>query len=147
FGAMALVGAWLTTTWSAWLWSHARLLQYLQLPWRALVIPGLFMPLLAIFVLERVGKIWAVALVAVLVAINLPHTEPKRYLTYDDEYYSPASLAAKGINTTTFDEFAPRWVDQRPPYDPRPLVGLTGPLEVQVISRRTVRHEYLVKAP
>ena len=119
---------------------HVRPLQYLQLPWRALVIPGLFLPLLAVFALERVGYCWALALVAVLVAINLPHTEPRRYLTYDEEYYSPESLASKGINTTTFEEFEPRWVERRPPYDPRPLVGLSGPLEVTTISSRSASH-------
>ena len=86
------------------------------------------------------------ALLAVLVAINLPHTEPKGHLTFDDEYYYPESLATKGINTTTHEEFEPRWSNQRPPYYAKPLVGLSGPIEATEISRRTARQEFSVKA-
>src|SRR3989442_4468005 len=77
FGAIALGGAWLTTHWSIWLWPHIRLLQYVQFPWRALSVPGLFLSLLAVFALERLGNRWAAVVLTVLVAINLAHTEPK----------------------------------------------------------------------
>jgi hypothetical protein len=147
FAFCAVAGAFLTTNWATWFWSHLALLRYTQLPWRALLLPGLFLPLLAIFALQRLGPRWSAALLIVLVAINLPHTEPKGYLTFDDEYYYPESLATKGINTTTHEEFEPRWTDVRPPYSPNALVGLSGPIEVTQISRRTARQDFSVKAP
>ena len=147
FAFCAVAGALLTTYWASWFWSHLVLLQYMQFPWRALLLPGLFLPLLAIFALERLGPRWSAAVLIVLVAINLPHTEPQGYLTYDDEYYYPESLAMKGINTTTQEEFEPRWTDERPPYYARPLVGLSGPIEVTSVSSRTARREYSVRAP
>ncbi|HEV3113828.1 MAG TPA: hypothetical protein VGY99_25350 [Candidatus Binataceae bacterium] len=61
-----------------------------------------------------------VALLA-LVVINISHTEPKQYLTFDDEYFYPESIAVNGINTTTREEYEPRWVVERPAYSPRPL--------------------------
>jgi hypothetical protein len=147
FGFIALAGAMLTTYWTSWFWSHNHLLQLLQFPWRALMIPGLLLPLLAIFALQRAGSRWTVVLVTLLIAINLRHTEPSGYLTYDDEYYYPKSLAALGINVTTGEAFEPRWSDLRPPYTPNALVGRSGPIEVTEISCRTARREYSVKAP
>ncbi len=147
FGVIAAAGALLTTYWTSWLWSQIHLLQLLQFPWRALMIPGLLLPLLAIFALKRAGFRWTVVLVALLAAINLPHTEPSGYLTYDDEYYYPKSLATLGINVTTGEAFEPRWSDARPPYSPNPLIGRSGPIEVTEISRRTARQEFRVNAP
>jgi Bacterial membrane protein YfhO len=146
FALCAVAGAFLTTYWASWFWSHSKLLQYIPLPWRALLLPGLFLSLLTIFALERLGPRWSAALLIVLVAINLPHTEPQGYLTYDDEYYSPESLATKGINTATHEAFEPRWTDVRPPYYAKPLVGLSGPIEVTSISNRTARRKYSVRA-
>src|ERR1035438_6558230 len=72
FAFCAVAGALLTTYWASWFWSHLVLLQYMQFPWRALLLPGLFLPLLAIFALERLGPRWSAAVLIVLVAINLP---------------------------------------------------------------------------
>jgi hypothetical protein len=146
FGCAALVGAWLATDWAWPAWSGVHALRYLHLPWRTLFLPGLFLSLLAVFAFERAGPRWTLTLVAVLVVLNLPHTEAKGFITFDDEYYAPQSLAAKGLNTTTREEYEPRWVEQRPPYDTRPLVGLTVPVEVTKISRRAAREEYLIRA-
>lgn len=48
--------------------------------------------------------------------MNISHTEPKRYLIYDEEFYYPASIAQRGLNTTTHEEYEPRWVNQRLQY-------------------------------
>jgi len=144
--AVALLGAWLATSWSAPLWSRVETLQYLAYPWRALLLPGLCLPLLAVPAFERLGRKVAVAAAAVLVAFNLPHTEPKGYLTFDDEYYAPASIAQKGISTTTREEYTPRWVEQRLPYSPVRLRGLDAPLDVLHETIRSARQEYDVRA-
>ncbi len=146
FGAAAVAGAWLSTDWAWFVWSRLEALQYLAYPWRALLLPGLFLPLLTIFAFERVGPRWTLALVAMLVVTNLPHTEAKGFLTFDDEYYDPPSIAAKGLNTSTREEYEPRWVEQRPPYDPRRIVGLEAPLAVTEISRRAAREELSIRA-
>src|SRR5262249_27019509 len=88
----------------------------------------------------------ALAVAALLVAVNLPHSEPKGYLTFDDEYYAPDSIAQKGINTTTREEYEPRWVDTRPPHWTARLVGLDGAVAVQSLSVRTHRQEYRVRS-
>jgi hypothetical protein len=141
--AVAVLGAWLATSWSAPLWSRVETLQYLAYPWRALLLPGLCLPLLALPAFERLGPRKTVAATALLVAFNLPHTEPKGYLTFDDEYYAPASIAEKGINTTTREEYTPRWVERRPPWSPARLRGV----EVRRESLRSARQEFEVQAP
>jgi hypothetical protein len=121
FAVVALTGAWLATEWSSPVWAHVRTLQYMAYPWRTLFLPALAMPLLALYAFEWLGaRATAVALL-ILVAINLGHTEPKRYLSFDDEYFCPQSIARNGINTTTREEYEPRWVAQRPPYSMRAM--------------------------
>jgi hypothetical protein len=146
FAAAATAAAWLSTVWASTIWEHAPLLQYMAFPWRALVLPGLLLPLLALFAFERVGPKWTVALALGLVLFNLPHTEPHGYLTFDDEYYAPQSIASKGLTTTTREEYAPRDVDVPLVYDARGLFGVSAPLDVREISRSSTRQEFLVSA-
>ena len=144
--AVAVAGCWLATTLSAPLWARLETLQYLAYPWRALLLPALCLPLVAVPFLDRLPRRWLTAAAAVLVLLSLPHTEPKGYLTFDDEYYAPASIAEKGINTTTREEYEPRWVGTRPPFTVGKLVGLEAPLTVVSQELRTARQEFLVRA-
>jgi len=146
FAVAALAGAWLSTFWASTIWDHVQLLQFMVYPWRSLVLPGLLLSLLALFAFERMGPKWRVAAVLAVVLFNLPHTEPQGYLTFDDEYYAPQSIATKGINTTTREEYEPRDVQRRPPYDPRGLFGVDSAVNVEEISRSSSRQEFLVRA-
>ncbi len=69
-----------------------------------------------------------------LVLINISHTEPKGYLRFDDEYFYPDSIAHNGLNTTTREEYEPRWVGERPAYTPLALWGEDS--QVKVSARR-----------
>jgi hypothetical protein len=144
---IAAGGAWLATDWASPVWSNVVTLQHLAYPWRALLLPGLCLPLLAIPAFERLGPRRTLAAMAVLVLGNLGHTEPKGYLTFDDEYYAPASIAQKGINTTTREEYEPRWVDRRPPWSPARLVGTNGPVEVRQEEVESARQRFTLVAP
>jgi hypothetical protein len=121
-------------------------LQYFAYPWRALLLPGLFLPLLTVPAFERLGRWPRVAAVAALLAWNLPHTEPKGYLVFDDEFYEPRSIAEKGLNTSTREEYEPRWVEQRPPHSGKRLVGRGLPVEARAVSLGGTRQEWEVRA-
>jgi len=146
FGGAAILGAWLSTAWAAPVWSRFETLQYLAYPWRTLALPALFLPLLAVFAFEKIGPRWTAALVGMLVVANLSHTEPKDYLTFDDEYYDARSIATKGLNTTTREEYEPRWVVERPPYSASSILGPAAPVKAIEICRSAARQEFLVSA-
>jgi hypothetical protein len=103
-----------------------------------LFLPALMMPLLALYAFERLGpQVTALVLLA-LVILNISHTEPKRYLTFDDEYFYPHSIARNGLNTTTREEYEPRWVRERPAYSP---VTLWGADSAVTLTPRTATSE------
>ena len=147
FAAAAAAGAWLSTEWAAPIWTHVEALQYLAYPWRALILPGLFLPLLAVFAFDAVGPRTRATFAVVLLLVNLPHTEPQGFLQFDDEFYAPRSIASRGLNTTTMEEYEPSWVVTRPAYDARGLFGVTGPLDVAEVLRGAARQEYSVRSP
>jgi hypothetical protein len=121
---------WLATARAAPVWGRVETLQHLAYPWRCLFLPALLLPLLAVPALARLPRAGLVAVIAAVLVLNLPHTEPRGYLTFDDEYYAPASIATRGLTTATREEYEPRWVGARPPFAEAPLVGLTAPVEV-----------------
>jgi hypothetical protein len=143
--ATALGGALLATNWTNVIWANVHILQYFY-PWRALLLPAVTLPILAMFALARMPSRWAYAAVAAAVLVNLAHTEPREYLTFDDEYYAPHSIAARGLNTTTYEEYEPRWVTARPPFYPEAYRGLNAPIGVRVISNSAARHEHVLNA-
>src|SRR2546430_1223915 len=108
--------------------------------------PALFLPLLSLYAFERLGPRARTATLTLLVILNLPRTQPKGFLTFDDEYYSPSSIAQRGINTTTREEYEPRWVEVRPPYTSQKLRGVDAPLVVREVSLTTARQEFMVRA-
>lgn len=137
FAICALGGMFLATNLSGFLWERIPPLQYLAYPWRALCLPGLFLPLLALPALAALRPRWRKAVVACLILINLPHTEPHGYLTYDEEFYAPESIAQRGLATTTREEYRPRWVKETPGYTDHRLSGVDGPIRVQLLEHRT----------
>jgi hypothetical protein len=145
FAGAAIIGAWLATSWSAPVWSQLEVLQHLAYPWRTLLLPAIFLPLLAVPALEWFHPRVRLGAVVALVALNLAHTAPRRFLVFDDEYYAPDAIAARGINTTTREEYEPRWVSTRPPHTPERLSGQPS-VSVQPVSVRSARQEFLVSA-
>jgi hypothetical protein len=145
--AIAVGGAWLATDWSAPLWSRVETLQYLAYPWRALLLPALALPLLAVRAFDSFAESLRMATLGALVVSNLMHTEPKGYVTFDDEYYAPRAIAEKGINTTTREEYEPRWVGVRPPYTRQGLASRDAAIEVREVWNGAARREFRVRVP
>jgi hypothetical protein len=110
-----------------------------------LFLPALFIPLLALYAFERIGAKATIAVVSLMVLLNLTHTQPKGYLTYDDEYYYPASIAQKGLNTTTREENEPRWVHTRF-WPTRAALIAPNSLSASSLSWTSTRHVSLVNA-
>jgi hypothetical protein len=147
FGAVALIGAWLSTTSSSFVWERVNALQYLAYPWRALMLPGLFLPLLCHWAFQPLGRRAQLIAIAVIVFANITHTEPKGYLTFDEEYYAPASIARKGVRTTTREEYAPRDAKVRLNFTETKIGEPTGRLVVLSQHLESVQQEFRVRAP
>jgi hypothetical protein len=142
--AASLLGIFIASALSTFVWERVTLLQYFVLPWRALALPTVFLPLLAAFALDALPERAAAAAIAAVVLLGLPHTEPKGYLRYDEEFYEPERIAANGINTSTLEEYEPKWVGQRPPHATAPLAAPSG---IGVLERleKTARRTYVVR--
>jgi uncharacterized membrane protein len=145
FAIAAAGGAWLSTYWAAPVYRHVETLQFLVQPWRTLILPGLFLSLLAIFAFERLGPRWTTLCLLALVLFNLPHTEAQGFLTFDDEFYTPQSIAMKGMSTSTFEEYEPRWVEKRPAYSGQAAVGISDPITLSNVSENAARREFTVQ--
>jgi uncharacterized membrane protein len=146
FAIAAASGAWLSTYWAAPVYRHVETLQFLVQPWRTLILPGLFLSLLTIFAFERLGPRWTTLCLLALVLFNLPHTEAQGFLTFDDEFYTPESIAMKGMSTSTFEEYEPRWVEKRPAYDGQAAMGIPSPVTLSKVSENAARREFTVQA-
>lgn len=135
---LAAVGALMSTRASGLVWEASETLQYTRYTWRFLFLPSLMLSLLGGLWLVRLdkspglaGRLAAAAVVA-LVLCNISHANPSRFLTFDDEYYSPANIARAGLETTTYVEYEPVTVGKRPPYTPKRLVSLDRAASVRV---------------
>ena len=144
FAAAAIGGALLATEWTSIVWAHVATLQYLAYPWRTLCVPALFGSLLALYAFDRLGKKASLVAILVIVLVNITHTQPKGYLTFDEEFYAPDSVAQKGLNTTTREEYESRWVNQRMPYTG--IGMMNSPLwdTVRILSWTSTSHELAV---
>jgi len=146
FAGATIVAALLATNLSWTIWEHATTLQYLVYPWRSLCVPALFMPLLALYAFERIGTRTTCFAIVVLVLANIAHTAPKGVQTYDDAYYYPDSIARLGINTTTREEYEPKIVTHRPPFDSALLRGIGSTPVVTLESGRSDSQSFRVDA-
>jgi hypothetical protein len=109
------------------------------------MLPGLFLPLLAVAALERPPRSLVPSLIVGVAALNLPHTEPKGYLTFDDEYYAPASIASRGIHAAALEDYEPRSVTDPPPYTTVRVAGVEAPVEILSENVLSTRQELNVR--
>jgi hypothetical protein len=144
FSGAALAGALLATDWTSIVWEHVATLQYFQFPWRTRCVPALFIPLLALYVFERIGAKATIAVIVLIVLVNLHHTQPKSYQTYDEEYFSPEMIVKTGYETTTRGEYEPRWAQVRLGNTGNGLVRPPSSVSVHTLSWTSTRHEYSV---
>ncbi len=143
----------LVTDNSLWLWDALPLLQYLEFPWRILVLAAVAMaficgvPFLA--VQEPRHRRWLLgAVLAGLLLTGMVHAKPEGYYNTTDAEFAPAAIAGKGLEVTTTGEYEPRWVTQRPPTPAPPdrLLLLSGQVRVLKSHLTGTRYEWLLEA-
>jgi hypothetical protein len=106
---MALV---LSTHNSLALWDALPLLQYLEFPWRALVLAAFSTAVIAalpVLAVPAPRRRWLLAVILLaLVFTGVPRARPEEYYDIRDSDYAPEVIAAAGIAVTTTREYEPR---------------------------------------
>ncbi len=147
-----LLAVFLCTDNSIALWNALPLLQYLEFPWRALVLAAFAtalvagLPVLAMPEVRRRWLVWAV--LGLLLITGMPRAYPEKYYDIADDDYAPQVIAAQGIEVTTTGEYEPAWAGERPP-EPAPesrLLLVAG--EVRILESRVqgMEYEWLIEA-
>ncbi len=153
FVDLLTLAAFLTSTPSAWLWDRLPLLQYLEFPWRILVLAAVATAFIAGFPFLAVRsprqRRWLLAAVlGALLLTGMGHARPEGYYDTTDAEYSPAVIAATGIEVTTAREYEPVWATARPetPAPADRLLLTAG--QVRVLTSRVTGHrsEWLIEA-
>ena len=120
-----------------WLWDHVPLLQYIQFPWRLLGPVALCVAMaagaLGEFLPPLAGRrrIAFGASLALLIVPNLRHLEPKQFREIDLAFWTPAQIAARGVEVTTAREYAPRWMLEAPPHHARRPAVISGAAKIR----------------
>ncbi len=109
----------LVTDNSLWLWNRLPLLQYLEFPWRALVLAALSTASICAFpflaVREERRRRWLLlVLLGGFFLAALPYAHPEGFHEVSDADYAPEVIASRGIEVTTTGEYEPIWALARP---------------------------------
>jgi hypothetical protein len=119
------------------LWDAVSLLQYLQFPWRFLVLAAFALSALSgmatALVVNDKGRLAISACgIILLLAIELPHAQPSDLLVLGSDEITPQSIARRGLAATDMDEYQPKEVSRPAQSDVSPrLEVLAGAVTVQ----------------
>jgi len=127
------------------LWARSPLVQYLQFPWRFLALSAVFLPVLVAATGRWLGPRVTAAAVTALVASGLLHLSPHAFQPLDDAAFAPDRIARDGLETTTFREFEPIWVERPRLWQEERLWAVEGAARVRVVSRTPTRQEFVVE--
>jgi hypothetical protein len=140
FAVLAAVYCFLMTPLALWLWDNVSILQPVEFPWRML---GSVSVCVAIVVASlgglqtRVSRRLALTIaVGSLVALNLSHIAAERYYRLDDHDWTPDQIARRGVSVTTREEYEPRSVLNRPPYEAEKLRTIRGDAQISWLFRK-----------
>jgi hypothetical protein len=116
FFFIIMLAIFFSTQASLLVWQQVKLLQYLQFPWRFLILVGAATSFLsgAVCLLAsqhpRLKQIVPPACIALILLFNYSHATPQDYYTETDEAFSSGNIISKGLEVSTAKEFRPRWV-------------------------------------
>jgi hypothetical protein len=152
FFSLILLAIFFSTPISMLVWQQVKLLQYLQFPWRFLILLGAATSFLsgAVCLLasnhSRLKEIVSAAAVAIILLFNFSHATPQDYYKESDEDFSSSNIISKGLEVSVAREFRPIWVisaARTPPY-PTLIVTDTNAQYVELYHSST-KHKFRVE--
>ncbi len=150
---LLILVALLATHNSIWLWNNVSLLQYLEFPWRFLVLAAFATALICGFLFlaiqEPRRRRWLLAAVLLgLLITQMPHAYPEGYYELNEADYAPEAIAARGLAVTTTREYEPVWAGEELP-GPAPasrLILVGGRVRVLESDLRGAHYNWLLEA-
>lgn len=128
------------------IWSHVRLLQLFQFPWRFLAVPVFTAPVLLAILVKSVPKrqivLVSLSLMGLMLLFNLFYLHPKGYLYKPDDFFS-------GVynGTTDTGESAPMWSVRFMEHRPLSSIEIIeGKAQIVEQKRTPIEHEYIITA-
>jgi hypothetical protein len=117
---------------SLFVWQQVKLLQYLQFPWRFLILVSVATSFLcgaAVLVVRQnllFSRIVPVVFIAGILLFNYSHAKPQGYHNLTDEAFSNNNIVRNRLEVSIANEFRPRWAAIDPP---DPASGILPVLE------------------
>jgi 4-amino-4-deoxy-L-arabinose transferase-like glycosyltransferase len=134
------------------LWNALPLLQYLEFPWRVLVLAAFATAVIAalpVLAVRPPRRHWLLAVVFLaLLFTGMPRAHPETYYAIEDADYAPGVIAASGIAVTTTREYEPIWALEQPP-QPAPagrLLLVSGQMRVLESTVAGMHYDWLIEA-
>jgi hypothetical protein len=151
FLSVIVLAVFFSTKASMLVWQQVNLLQYLQFPWRFLLLLGAATSFLcgAVCLLtrnhSRLKQIVPPVCIAMILLFNYSHTTPQNYYAESDEAFSSSNIISKGLEVSVASEFRPRWAvtDARMPSYPTLIVTDTGAQYVELL-RTSTEHRFRI---
>ena len=150
---MAAASIFFMTEASSIAWAYLPPLQYLQFPWRFLVIVAMASSILAAVpsVLTRGrGRFveWLpVLIIPVIILTSLSKCKPNAVHPYKDDFFKAENIIARKLETSTVLEYRPKWVQNDPPGPPASPLDLTaGSARLEVQQRSQTRYRFQIDA-
>jgi hypothetical protein len=144
FTAAGAILCYLMLSDAEWIWDGLPLLTYIEFPWRLLGLVAISLALL-VAALGQVLEAWPRwrnlafgAAMSLLIVPNLSHMSARGLRDVDLTFWTPAAIAARGIEVTTAGEYVPRWVEVPAPNPPRTGTVVNGAANVRLTGRTPV---------
>jgi hypothetical protein len=134
-----------STETSLFIWQQVKLLQYLQFPWRFLILIAAATSFLCGAVClwvrknPRLAKMAPAICIAVILFFNYSHATPQGYYPETDEAFSTNNIIGNRLEGALAKEFRPKWVitDSNNPASSILVVTNTGAQSVERFSSST----------
>jgi hypothetical protein len=132
FLSVIALGIFFSTNASSFIWQQVKLLQYLQFPWRFLILIAAATSFLCgavcLFVRNhsRLAKIVPVICIAAILFINYSYTFPQGYYPETDEAFSKNNIIGNRLEGALAREYRPKWAVEDSKNSPFPILIVTN---------------------
>jgi hypothetical protein len=149
FFCLILLGIVFSTEASLLIWKQVKLLQYLQFPWRFLILIALGTSFLSgavcLLVSEhrRLNMLVPALTIGLILAFNYSHAKPPGDYPQTDESFSSRNIISNHLEVSVAREFRPRWAVEEAKFPAHPILIVTNTgAQVRETSSSSTLHRF-----